>query len=65
MPGPVRTQINNHIKQTQERVNLELIEDIDLVILAIREGDLDDAIEMLEEIKEEYGLDEHLRFFPN
>ena len=46
-------------------MNLELIEDIDLVILAIREGDLDDAIQMLEEIKQEYGLNEYLRFFPN
>jgi len=46
-------------------MNLELIEDIDLVILAIREGDLEDAIEMLEEIKEDHGIDEHLTFFLN
>ena len=46
-------------------MNLELIEDIDLVILAIREGDLDDAIEMLEEIKEDHGIDEYLTFFLN
>ncbi len=46
-------------------MNLELIEDIDLVILAIREGDLDDAIEMLEEIREEYGIEDYIRFFPN
>jgi len=46
-------------------MNLELIEDIDLIILAIREGDLEDAIQMLEEIKEDYGMDEHLTFFLN
>lgn len=46
-------------------MNLELMEDIDLVILAIREGDLDDAIEMLEEIRDEYGTEDYIRFFPN
>ena len=46
-------------------MNLELIEDIDLVILAVNEGDLDDAIQMLEEIREEYGKEDCIRFFPN
>ena len=46
-------------------MNLELMEDIDLVILAIREGDLDDAIQMLEEIKEDHGMNEQLTFFLN
>jgi hypothetical protein len=46
-------------------MNLELIEDIDLVILAVNEGDLDDAIQMLEEIREEYGKEDYIRFFPN
>jgi len=46
-------------------MNLELMEDIDLVILAIREGDLDDAIEMLEEIRDKYGTEDYIRFFPN
>jgi hypothetical protein len=46
-------------------MNLELIEDIDLIILAIREGDLEDAIQMLEEIKEDYGMNERLTFFLN
>ena len=46
-------------------MNLELMEDIDLVILAIREGDLDDAIQMLKEIKEDHGMNEQLTFFLN
>lgn len=46
-------------------MNLELIEDIELVIIAIEQGDLKDAIALLKEIQESHGLEETLRFFPN
>lgn len=46
-------------------MNLELIEDIELVILAIEEGDVDDAVALLREIQEVHGIDETMRFFPN
>ncbi len=46
-------------------MNLELIEDIELVIIAIEEGDLEDAITLLKEIQESHGIEETLKFFPN
>ena len=45
-------------------MNQELINDLEIVILAIENGDLNDAIGMLREIHDEKGgLD--LRFFLN
>jgi hypothetical protein len=46
-------------------MNLELIEDIELVILAIEEGDVEDAVALLREIQKEHGIEEIPRFFPN
>jgi len=46
-------------------MNLELIEDIELVIIAIEEGDVEDAVTLLREIQKEHGIQEYLRFFPN
>lgn len=46
-------------------MNLELIEDIELVILAIEEGDIEDAVALLREIQKEHGIEGTLRFFPN
>ena len=46
-------------------MNLELIEDIELVIIAIEQGDLEDAIALLKEIQEAHGIEETLKFFPN
>jgi len=46
-------------------MNLELIQDIEMVILAIQQGDLDDAVALLREIQESHGLDEHVKIFPN
>ena len=43
-------------------MNQELINDLEIVILAIENGDLEDAIGMLREIQEEQG-NQQLRFF--
>jgi hypothetical protein len=45
-------------------MNQELINDLEIVILAIENGDLEDAIGMLREIQEEQG-NQLLRFFLN
>ena len=45
-------------------MNTRLIEDIEQVILAIDNGDLEDAKELLEEIKEEWG-EYNFNFFLN
>jgi len=45
-------------------MNQELINDLEIIILAIENGDLEDAIGMLREIQEEQG-NQQLRFFLN
>jgi len=45
-------------------MNQELINDLEIVILAIENGDLEDAIGMLREIQEEQG-NQQLIFFLN
>jgi hypothetical protein len=46
-------------------MNIELIEDIEIVILALEQEDYVDAIALLREIQEVHGTGETLRFFPN
>ena len=46
-------------------MNIELMEDIEIVLLTLREGKIDTAIAMLEEIQEEYGLEIKPKIFLN
>ena len=46
-------------------MNLELIEDIEIVLLTLKDGNIDTAIAMLEEIQEEYGFEIGPKIFPN
>lgn len=46
-------------------MNLDLIEDIEIVIITLRDGNIETAIAMLEEIQETHGLDITPKIFPN
>lgn len=67
MPGflGINKQKDPYWYPEHKGMNLELIEDIELVILAIEEGDIKDAVALLREIQEAHGIEGVLRFFPN
>jgi len=46
-------------------MNIELMEDIEIVLLTLKDGNIDTAIAMLEEIQEEYGFEIGPKIFPN
>ncbi len=46
-------------------MNIDLIEDIEIAILAIKAGNIKEAIDMLEEIQDKHGFDISPKIFPN
>lgn len=46
-------------------MNIDLIEDIEIAILSIKDGNIEEAIKMLEEIQEKHGFDITPKIFPN
>ena len=53
------------IYNKNKAMNIDLIEDIEIAILSIKDGNIEEAIKMLEEIQEKHGFDINPKIFPN
>ena len=53
------------IYNKNKAMNIDLIEDIEIVILAIKAGNIKEAINMLKEIQDKHGFDITPKIFPN